>query len=222
MLHKVRGVVFRFTKYGESSIIITIFTDSFGLQSYIINGARSRSTKSRMALYQPLTLLELVVYHRENANINRIKEVKCVHPYSTLHLDVTKSSIAIFINEVINKTIKEESHASGLCEFLFSSLITLDSIPGPVQNFHLMFMLKLSRFLGFGAQNVNEVLGGRITDPSIEEIIMQMLRADYLTPILITTVQRRELLDLLIGFYNEHSGSLQNVKSLQVLREILT
>ncbi|MBA4056317.1 MAG: DNA repair protein RecO, partial [Marivirga sp.] len=71
MLHKTRGVVFRFTKYGETSIIVNIFTELFGLQGYIVNGVRSKSGKNRIALYQPLTLLDLVVYHRENANINR-------------------------------------------------------------------------------------------------------------------------------------------------------
>src|SRR6187200_113375 len=101
MLHKTRGVVFRFTKYGESSIIVNIFTEMFGLQSYIVNGVRSRTVKSRIALYQPLTLLDLVVYHRENANINRIKEVKCLYPYQSIPTDIKKSALAIFIMEVI-------------------------------------------------------------------------------------------------------------------------
>ena len=99
MLHKVRGIVFRFTKYGETSIIVTIFTDQFGLQSYIVNGVRNRSLKSKIALYQPLTLLELVVYYRENANLNRIKEVKCFHPYQTLYSEINKSTVGMFITE---------------------------------------------------------------------------------------------------------------------------
>jgi len=221
VLHKVRGVVFRFTKYGETSIIVTIFTDQFGLQSYMVNGVRSRTTKSKIALYQPLTLVELVVYHRENANLNRVKEIKCFHPFMNLHLDVTRSTIAMFITEVINRTIKEESHAAELCEFLISSLICLDSIEHNVRNFHLVFLLKLSRFLGFGAHNVNEVLGGRLTDPSIEAAILTMLNGSYDSPVVLTNAHRRELLDLLIRFYNEHSGITGELKSVQVLREIL-
>jgi DNA repair protein RecO (recombination protein O) len=221
VLHKVRGVVFRFTKYGETSIIVTIFTDQFGLQSYIVNGVRSRSSKSRIALYQPLTLLELVVYYRENANLNRIKEVKCFYPYNNIYNDVSKSTIGMFITEVINKAIKEESHAAELCEFLISSLITLDSLSSNVQNFHLIFLLKLSRFLGFGAQNVNEVLGGRITEPVIEQAITTMIEGSYLSQPALTNSQRRELLDLLLQFYIEHSGLVGELKSVQVLREIL-
>jgi DNA repair protein RecO (recombination protein O) len=179
VLHKVRGVVFRFTKYGETSIIVTIFTDHLGLQSYIVNGVRSKTSKNKIALYQPLTLLELVVYYRENANLNRIKEVKCLHPYQTIYNDFIKSTVAMFIGEVLNKTVKEESHAQELCEFLISSLISLDSLSANAYNFHLVFLLKLSRFLGFGAQNVNEVLGWRLTDPLVEKVIQEMLEGDY-------------------------------------------
>ena len=221
MLHKVKGVVFRFTKYGETSIIVSIFTDQFGLQSYIVNGVRSKSAKSKIALYQPLTLLELVVYHKENANLNRIKEVKCLHPYTHIHNDVTKSAIAMFVGEIMNRSIKEESHAAGLCEFLISSLITLDELENNVHNFHLIFLLKLSRFLGFGVQHVNEVLGGRMTEEAIEKTITTILNGGYVTPLSLNNSQRRELLGLLIAFYQEHTAMVGELKSLQVLREIL-
>src|SRR3954470_20778545 len=106
MLYKTRGVVFRFTKYGETSIIVSIFTELFGLQSYIVNGVRSKSAKNKIALFQPLTILDLVVYHRENANILRIKEVKCLHNYHAIGGDIKKSTIALFVNEMMNKAVK--------------------------------------------------------------------------------------------------------------------
>src|SRR5687767_9141688 len=106
MIFKTRGIVFRFTKFKETSIIVTIFTEHFGLQAYIVNGVRSKSAKNKIALYQPLTLLNLVVYHRENANIERIKEISCLHPYRTIMADVKKSTLAMFLNELLNKTIK--------------------------------------------------------------------------------------------------------------------
>src|SRR5688572_23398311 len=98
MLQKTRGVVFRFTKYGESSIIVNIFTAQFGLQGYIVKGVRSRSAKGKIALFQPLTLLDLVVYHRENANLMHIREAKCIHLCDNIHRDVRKTTIALFIN----------------------------------------------------------------------------------------------------------------------------
>lgn len=220
MLHKTRGVVFRFTKYGESSIIVNIFTDVFGLQSYIVNGVRTKTSKNKIALYQPLTLLDLVVYHRENANINRIKEVKCLYPYQSIHLDIKKSAVALFINEVVNKTIKEESHAEELCDFMIKSFVTLDQIEQQIENFHLRFLLKLSRHLGFGAYNANEILGARIIDVSNEQILADLITSDYADPVTISNLQRRELLDVLLKFYSDHIA-VGEIRSVQVLRDVI-
>lgn len=222
MLHKTRGIVFRFTKFGETSIIVNIFTEQFGMQSYIVNGVRSTSSKSRMALYQPLTLVDLVVYHRENANILRIKEIKCLHPYQTVHADVKKSAVAMFLSEIMNKTIKEESHAGELCAFLIQSLTMLDTMTENVENFHLVFLLKLSRFIGFGVHAKNEVVGGRFASEETERLLEFFVKADYTTPIRISNEQRRDVLDLLLRFYADHIDSLGEIRSVQVLREVMS
>jgi DNA repair protein RecO (recombination protein O) len=221
MLHKTRGVVFRFTKYGETSIIVNIFTELFGLQGYIVNGVRSKSGKNKAALFQPLTLLDLVVYHRENANLNRISEVKCLYPYRSIPLDIRKSSIAVFINEVINKSIKEESHAAELCQFIIDSFIALDNLVIGTENFHLIFLLKLSRLLGFGAHNTEEVMGVRATDLETERLLDLLIKADYSQTVTLTNSQRRVILDLLLKFYGEHIESFGEMKSIQVLREVM-
>ena len=221
MLHKTRGVVFRFTKYGETSIIVTLFTELFGLQSYIVNGVRSKSGKNKIALFQPLTLLDLVVYHREHANINRIKEVKCLYPFQSIPTDIKKSALAIFIIEVINKTVKEESHSQELCDFFIRSFITLDQMEDRSENFHIIFLLRLSRMLGFGAHHVNEVLGARVTSVDIEQALHTLLKSDYMDFVSIQNHQRREILDLVLKFYADHMDNLGEMKSIQVLREIL-
>jgi DNA repair protein RecO (recombination protein O) len=221
MIHKTRGIVFRFTKYGETSIIVTIFTEAFGLQSYMVNGVRSKSAKNKIALYQPLTLLNLVVYHRENANIERIKEVQCLYPYNTVTTDVRKSAIALFISELLNKSVKDESHAEELFRFISDSLIALDEMPARFENFHLIFMLRLSRYLGFGAYNNNEILGVRITDEATEIVLSQLLSCTYDAPLSITNAQRRNLLELILKFYSDHLGTTGEMKSLQVLRDVL-
>jgi DNA repair protein RecO (recombination protein O) len=220
MLHKTRGIVFRFTKYGETSIIVTIFTELFGLQSYIVNGVRSKSGKNKIALFQPLTLLDLIVYHREHANISRIKEVKCLYPYQSIPTDIKKSALAMFLIEIINKTIKEESHAQELCEFLVRSFITLDQMGEKTENFHLVFLLKLSRYLGFGVHQLNDVLGARVTAEENEKIIVQLLKSDYTDSVPMSNHQRREILELILKFFADHIENLGEVKSIQVLREI--
>lgn len=221
MLHKTRGIVFRFVKYGETSIIVSVFTELFGLQSYIVNGIRSKSAKNRIALFQPLTLLDLVVYHREHANINRIKEVKCLYPYQSIPININKSTMAMFIAEMLNKTVKEESHAQELSEFLIRSLISLDQMDGKTANFHLVFLLQLSRFLGFGAHHINDVLGTRTTSHENEQLLLQLLSAQYFDDIAMHNSQRREILDLIIKFFSDHIENLGEIKSVQVLREIL-
>ncbi|MBL7870097.1 MAG: DNA repair protein RecO [Cyclobacteriaceae bacterium] len=219
MLHKTKGVVFRFTKYGETSIIVNIFTELFGLQSYIVNGVRSSSKRSKIALFQPLTLLDLVVYYKENANILRIKEVKCYHPYQSVTSEIRKSAIAMFINEVLNKSVKEQSHAGEIHEFIARSLIVLDQHQKP-ENFHLLFLLGLSKHLGFGPNLTEEVLGGHWMDDVDEKALKELLVANYTSATSITYDQRQTLLTSLLRFYASHVDNFGEMKSLAVLREI--
>jgi DNA repair protein RecO (recombination protein O) len=221
MLHKTRGIVFRFTKYGDSSIIVTIFTELFGLQTYIVNGVRSKSAKGKIALYQPLTLLDLVVYYKENANIKRIKEVRCLHQYQTLQTDIRKSSIGMFINEVLNKAVKEENHAQELFEFFLDSLIILDNQKTDFENFHLIFLIKLSRFLGFGAHESGEVLTRRLTGKEEEVLLKKIIAAEYNETFVMTNIQRRNLLEILLRFYSAHIDTLGEIRSVQVLKEVM-
>jgi len=221
MLHKTQGVVFRLTNYGESSIIVTIFTSAFGLQAYIVNGVRGKSKKTNIALYQPLTLLDLVVYHKENASIMRIKEVKCIHPYQYFVSDFRKSTIALFLNEIVNRTVKEQTHAQELCEFLINSFVHLDLQQSNVENFHLIFLIQLSKYLGFRPTESIEISRGIFADGIEEEIISKLLSSNYSDKVIMTNVQRRNILDLLIRFYATHSDNFGELKSLAVVRELI-
>lgn len=219
MIFKTRGIVFRFTKFQETSIIVTIFTEMFGLQSYLVNGVRSKSSRNKIALYQPLTLLNLVVYHREHANIERIREISCLHPYRTLASDVKKSTLAMFLTEVLNKTVKEESHTAEVFQFLCDSFIALDTLTEGYENFHIVFLLKFSRYLGFGVYSAKEVLGENQAGRETGDLLDRFLNAAYETNINITNAQRRALLDLLLKFYARHI-ELGEIRSVQVLRDI--
>lgn len=222
MLHKTPGIVFRFTRYGDTSIIVNVFTELFGLQTYIVNGVRSSSARGKMALYQPLMLLDLVVYYKENTAIKRIKEVRCIHPYQTLHTDVKKSTVAIFLNEVLNKTVKDESHAGELYRFIAESLMLFDDPNSHYENFHLIFLVKLSQLLGFGANSAVDILSEKIFDPLLRVKLEQVLHADYRTSLQLTNLQRREILEMLLLFYKDHIDTLGEFKSVRVLKELLS
>lgn len=223
MIAKTRGIVFRFTRFRESSIIVTVLTEAFGIQSYIVNGVRSSKTSAgKMALFQPLTLLEMVVYHRENANINRLREVKCAYPYHSVATDVRKSAIAMFICEILNKTVREETAPGPLFEFIFNSLRILESLEKNYEDFHLLFLIKLSRHLGFGVYTAAQIGGTRLFDPETESVLESLLAAGYDELPGMPVTRRREILEALLGFFGEHIESLGEIRSVQVLREVLS
>lgn len=221
MLHKTRAIVFRYVKYGETSIIATLFTELFGLQSYIINGVRGNSKNNKIALYQPLTLLDLVVYHKENASIMRIKEARCLYLYESLPRDIRKSTISMFICEILNKAVKEQSHAQEIFQFIADSLIHLDSHER-IENFHLQFLLGLSKHLGFGTNEIHEILGSRVADEEESAALQSLVSSQYDTPVNLSYAQRQSLLTLLLRFYSSHIDNFGEVKSVAVLKEVLS
>jgi DNA repair protein RecO (recombination protein O) len=149
MLHKTKGIVIKSTPFRESSLVSKIFTEKFGLQTYIINGVRSSGKTGKAALFQPLTILELVVYKHEQKKMERISEVKLSHHFSQLHFDVAKSTAAFFIAELLNKIIYEEENNDIFFEWLADKLIELDKTETLNASFHLDFMLQISKHFGF-------------------------------------------------------------------------
>lgn len=149
MLHHTRGIVFKNVKYSETSVVATIYTEKFGVQTYMINGVRSSKSKIKNTMLQPLTLLNLVVYHRENKNIQRISEIGFNYVFQKLPFEIVRSSIGLFLIEVIFKSIKEEEANPDLFEFLFEGIKNLDQIEENVADYHLYFLIHLTKHLGF-------------------------------------------------------------------------
>src|SRR5688572_1942923 len=157
MLVKTRGIVLNFIRYRETSIIVRIYTEQLGLQTYIVNSVRKKGPTTRIALFQPLTLLEMVVYRSGSGGISRISEYKCAHPLLNLHFDIRKSSVALFLSEIISASVKEEEENLPLFKFLYQSIVAFDNLEKNFENFHLSFLLQLSHFLGFGPHNAAEI-----------------------------------------------------------------
>ena len=149
MLQKTRGIVLHTVKYSETSLIAKVYTEEFGIRSYLVRGARSTKSKFKPALFQPLTLLEMVVYNTTRSGLQQVKEIRIESPYQTLPFDIRKSSIALFMNEVVYKALREEEPNKDLFEFLHSSCLLLDALQEPFHHFHLLFALRLTRYLGF-------------------------------------------------------------------------
>ncbi len=220
MLYKTRGIVFRYTRYGDTSIIANVFTDQFGLQAYLVNGVRSKSGRGMISLFQPLTILDMVVYHRENANILRIKEVKCLHAYRHIHEDIRKTTIALFLSEILNKAIKDQSNAETIFGFLMRSLVSLDELDG-IENFHLQFLIQLSRHLGFGVHETREVLTGSNFSPEDDSALRILLQSGYEQACELSYSRRKHLLEQLLSFYYRHIEGMKEVRSVDVLSDVL-
>ena len=150
--HKTRGIVLRAVKYGETSLIVTILTELFGVQSYIINGVRTSTKKGtgKANLFQPTAILDLVVYHNELKHLNRIKEFKWNYLYKHIFSDVPKNTVALFMIELLTKCLKQPELNPELFEFCEDAFIRLDESTGAVMaNFPLFFALHLPAFFGF-------------------------------------------------------------------------
>ena len=153
MLHSTKGIVFHSLKYSESSVIVKIYTELFGIQSYLFKGVRSSKSKTKPGLFQSLTLLDLVVYHKEKQSLQHVKEIRLAHPYQTIPFDIRKSSIALFINELVYKAIREEEANPDLFAFLWQTCMLLDETKEKVSWFHIHFALQLLQYLGIFPQN---------------------------------------------------------------------
>jgi DNA repair protein RecO (recombination protein O) len=220
MLIKTHGIVLRFVRYSESSVIVTLFTRQEGLQSYLLKGIRSSKSTTKMALFQPLNLLELVAYHREQNGINHIKESKCYFIFKNLNTDLKRQTIGFFLVEIMNKAIREQSHTEALYQFLESTLIRLDTTTEPLEHFPILFLIELSQHLGFGLQRTEDISGHQYIPDATLEILQKFFNSDF-DEVRLSKDSRRELMDILLNFYKTHIEHFGQIKSIDILRELL-
>jgi DNA repair protein RecO (recombination protein O) len=223
MLHKSKGIVLNYIKYSDTSIIVKIYTEAFGLQSYIVNSVRSSNAKNKIALFQPLTLLDMVVYHKNSHGLQRISEIRIAEPYFSIPFDMYKTSISIFLSEVLIKTLKEETANQEMFDFLFHSFHALDKIPNNALNFHVSFMLRYSFYLGFYPAELKSLWENSLYVPSQDIItyVENCIKNTYFESFKSSNIHRREALDIIIAFYKNQIESFGDLHSMDILREVL-
>lgn len=150
MLHKTPGIVLRTVRYGETSVVVNIFTELFGIQSYMVNGVRTGKAKTSKAnLLQPANQLDLVVYHQENKNLQRLSDFRFAYLYRSLYADVIKNTIALYLVELLDKTLKEPESYPKLFQFATDTLQWMDREKEGMANLPLYFTLHVAELLGF-------------------------------------------------------------------------
>lgn len=240
MFLSTRGIVFRQTRYSDTSLVVSIFTEQLGLRPYIVKGVRGPKAKTKAVLFQPLTLLNIVVNQQDKRNLNYIREANLAYPYQTIPYDVRKSSILIFINELLMKSIREESVNPEMFRYIFDHLVLLDQSPDIPGHYHLSFALHLTRFLGFFPQ------GTRMGDSGVFDLeegsfvtgmplhdhyisgnncmyfneLVRISPGDF-TGLIIPSSARNDLLAKIIRYYYLHLPLQGEFKSPAILHEVL-
>lgn len=236
--YKARGVVLNTLKYGEKGMIVHMLTDQYGRQSYMVQGVRSAARGSRMALMQPMFALEFEGLVSSKMSMHRFREVRSGVVLQSIPFDVRKSTVALFMAEVLYRLVRESEPNGGLFDFVWGSVSALDALDQGVANFHLWFLSNLSRPLGFSPDNDFrsgawlDIRDGHFTPeaPPVDAamtrenaaILHDMLECDvrYLGEIGLNRTQRVAFLESMLSYYAYHLDAIRSVESVRILREV--
>ncbi len=234
-----KAIVLTSLKYGDTSLIVKVFTASDGLKSYLLKGVlASKKGKLKAAYFQPLTQLEIVAVHKNKGTLERIREVKVSYHYQTLHTDIAKNAITMFLAEMLGNSIGEEERNEELFEFLEASLQWLDT-HDEISNFHLYFLLSLTKYFGFypDVKNIDaacfDLVEGEFTNtPSLNPILtgenlnyfklVLGINFDEVHTIKMNKANRQELLQSLVLYFELHLQGFRKPKSLAILNEVFS
>ncbi|MEW7289295.1 DNA repair protein RecO [Aquimarina sp. 2304DJ70-9] len=237
MIIKSPAIVIHSLRYGEADLIITLFTKTSGLRTYLQKGIlKSKKGKIRSSLFQPLMLIEIEAYHKNKGALERLKEARVLTHYSSLHTDVVKNALVFFISDILKNSIHEEETNTDLFEYLETALLWLDS-HATIGNFHITFLIKLTQYLGFfpdisqieqdyfnmqdgvfqaSSSNVHCVKGEHIS--RFKEFLGTTFEGSM--SIRLSKSTRSDVLAMLLVYFELHLHGFKKPKSLSVLSEI--
>ena len=237
--YKARGIVLHTLKYGDSGMVVYLLTDSGGRQSYMVQGVRSaRGHGSKLALFQPMFAVEFEGLESLRMQMHRFREVRSGIVLQSLPFDVRKSTIALFMAEVLYRLVKECEPNQRLFDFVWGSVAALDALDEGVANFHLWFLTNLSRFLGFSPGNaylpgawfdIREGLYSvvRPAHPGVmtqecASLLDRMLSCDVrrLGDVGLNRDRRSEFLNAMLAYFGYHLDAISAVQSVRILKEV--
>ena len=239
MLTKTQAIVLHSLKYGETRLIVDMFTRSQGRQSFIVSIPKSVKGKIKKQLFQPLTLLEIEYDLRPKLQLQKLSDVRLASPFSSIPFDPNKLSISLFIAEFLYYALRSEQRNEPLFDYIVNSIQWLDAQTNRFANFHLVFLMRLSRFLGF-YPNLDHYQAGDYFDlresvflpvppvhrdflhPQEAEKIQLMMRMDFPTMHLfrMSHQERNRLLEVSLNYYRLHIPDFPELKSVSVLQEL--
>ena len=237
MLVKTKAIVISSLKFQEKSLIVKCFTLSSGLKSYFVRDAfSSRKASQKIAYFQPFSILEIEAVHKNKGTLENFKEIKTAVPFQTIHTDIVKSTMVMFLSEMLHHSIQEEEKNEQLFLFLETALTWLDH-HDEISNFHLILLLEITKYLGFYPDTsdidlpffeINEgIFTVFHTSTALSEhettLFKKLLELKFDNDQKVFHVLERQiLLKVLIRFYSSHLEGFKSPKSLDILKEIFS
>ncbi|MCR5130345.1 MAG: DNA repair protein RecO [Prevotella sp.] len=239
MLTKTRAIVLHSIRYGERQMIVDMLTSELGRMSFLCRMPSTQKGKLKKQFFQPLTQLELEVDYHQKSNLQRLRDVRMAMPWATLPFNAEKLAVALFLAEFLLYATRDEQQNEPLFEYVSSSIEWLDTQSGSVANFHLVFMMRLSRFIGF-FPNLEDYREGAYFDlrngsfsntvPLHPDFlgaedsarIGVLMRMTYKTMHLfhLTREERQRCVETILTYYRLHVPNFPELKSLGVLQEL--
>ena len=240
MIGKTQGFVLQAIRYGDTSLIVKMYTLDHGLQTYMVKGVRGKSSKNRAALFQPMTFLSFEQSgNPTKSGIGYVKNIELIYVYRSMASTMNKSAILIFLSDLLSHTLTQQERNEALYRFVFSSIQWLDLTESGYANFPLFFTLELSRFLGFYPRSnyadhaVFDMMEGQFVkscpphayylDEGYSNMLSRLLNRgiDELAEVPLTGLQRNALLDGILTFMRLHAPVLKALQSHEILKEVL-
>jgi len=236
MIRKTRGIVLHTTRYGESSLVVHCYSEQYGRQSYMLKGIRKSRKQNRSNLFQPLFILDFEIYHKDTREIQLVKEVNRAMPLNSIPFDITKSTQAIFMAEVLYRVVREEEPNPMLAHFLINTIQYLDALETSSPDFHIVFLFQLSKHLGFYPRNnygngntlfnLNSGLfKSYISDPDVQldqeasALWSRYMLCDFqsIKDAEFNSAHRKTMLNNLVRYFKFHVEGMGEIRSLEVL-----
>ena len=241
MVEKTRAIVLNSVKYGESQIVVDLFTESHGRLSFLVRIPKSKTGKFKRQYFQPLVLLCVEFDYRQRLQLQKLKDVSFDVPLGSIPCEPVKIALALFLAEFLSYATRCEQDNSSLFVFLYNSILWLDGACGPIANYHIVFMIHLSLFLGF-APNIEvgdddvyfDLLEGcfvpvvpshrHFLSPSDSKNLKTLFRLRYETMNLypMSRMERNHCVEVILEYYRLHIPGFPEIKSLPVLRELFS
>ena len=238
MIESTKAIVINSIKYGDTSLITTCYTKKCGKKAYLLKGIlKSKKAKLKPAYFQPLMQLKLIANHNNKGTLNSIREVEIENVYYSIYTDIKKQSIALFLAEIVHYAIHEEEENNALYKYLETAFLWLDT-HNNISNFHLLFLLNLTKFLGFYPEtngnnkiyfdleegkftNRNKI--NTVSGENLDQFKKLLgINFDVLHQVDFNAANRQDVLTILIQYYELHLSGFKRPKSLNVLKAVFS